>query len=413
MERPSTFVPAGTTAQDIDREAGTLPLYQPLPGDKARKKLPRAVVQRLQGRLEGSLELLPEDTAPVRAPSVSPQAASGRGLLSGAELRTGYVPGNEFVDGLINRAGVLLVLPVAAPLFLIIAAMQKLTSTGPVFYVGPRFGKDRKVFNIIKFRTLDGRAGALTRDKTLPRRTMTETRLGTFLRKSRLDELPQLINILRGDMVFFGPRPIRPEIEWMYQRDAPGYEERFLVRPGLVGLAQALMTHETPKALRARFNRMCCRTRINYWAAFGFLAYVGISILGRSARLSAVAVAERFGPLAEHKWLRADFNRPPNSRVELFQAGQQHVGAISGISDEVLQFVSTRPFPRGEHEVILSRKRNSGRVLQFKAQASIERSEPVGIGRSGFVNYATYSTSSKAAKHFVERYLLQSTVVPS
>ncbi|MEW2912754.1 sugar transferase [Leisingera sp. JC11] len=347
---------------------------------------------------------------PARA---SASGAKTRGLLSGAELRTGYAPSNPLLDTVINRGLALLLLPLVSPLMLLIIVMQKLLVRGPVFYAGRRLGKDRKEFNILKFRTLSFNAGTVTRDQTLPRRSMTETRIGIYLRRSRLDELPQLINILRGDMVFVGPRPIRPEIEDLYREQAPGYEERFRIRPGLVGFAQALMTHETPKHLRARFNRMCCRTPIRYRAAFGFLAYVGFCVLAKSARLALSGIADRFRPLAAHKWLRAGFNCPPDSKVELSAGNSTHVGAICGISDEVLQFVSTRPFPEGEHFVMLVRTRKSGRICRLRVRAKIEHCEPVGIGRSGFANYATYSTTSKGAKHFVERYLLQSSVISS
>ncbi|WP_264212628.1 sugar transferase [Leisingera thetidis] len=334
-------------------------------------------------------------------------------MLSGAELRTGYAPANPLLDAVINRGLALLLLPLVSPLMLLIVLLQKLLVRGPVFYAGRRLGKDRKEFNILKFRTLSFKAGTVTRDQTLPRRSMTETRIGIYLRRSRLDELPQLINILLGDMVFVGPRPIRPEIEDIYRAEVPGYEERFRIRPGLVGFAQALMTHETPKKLRARFNRMCCRTPIRYGAAFGFLAYVGVCVLSKSARLAVSGIADQFRPLAEHRWLRTGFNCPPDSKVELSAGNSTHVGAICGISDEVLQFVSTRPFPEGEHFVMLVRKRKSGRVCRLRVRAKISHCEPVGIGRSGFANYATYSTTTRAAKHFVERYLLQSSVISS
>ncbi|MEX0303828.1 MAG: hypothetical protein AB3N24_15525, partial [Leisingera sp.] len=175
----------------------------------------------------------------------------------------------------------------------------------------------------------------------------------------------------------------------------------------------ALMTHETPKALRARFNRMCCRTQIRYGAAFGFLAYVGVCVLSKSLRLAVSGVTSQFRPLSEHRWLRTGFNCPPDSRVELDGGNSTHVGAICGISDEVLQFISTRPFPQGEHFVMLSRRRKSGRVCRLRVRAKIEHSEPVGIGQSGFANFATYSTTSTAARHFIERYLLQSSVISS
>ena len=113
----------------------------------------------------------------------------------------------------------------------------KWESAGPVFYKQEREGKDGKTFNIIKFRTMVAdaeRQGALWAQENDPR----VTRVGKFLRKTRIDEIPQLWNILRGDMAFVGPRAERPEFRSKLRKEVPFYEERYLIKPGLSGWAQ-------------------------------------------------------------------------------------------------------------------------------------------------------------------------------
>lgn len=339
--------------------------------------------------------------------------AKPRGLLSGAELKTGYLPRNEAVDQVLNRGVAAVLIVLAAPLFLSIILLQRLTSREPVFYRGTRLGKNRIPFDIYKFRTLRGTARKLTSGQTLPRRNLTETRLGIYLRASRLDELPQLFNILRGEMVFFGPRPVRPELEALYRAEVSRHDERFIVRPGLVGLSQAIMSHETPKAIRARFNGMCCRTEVNYIHMAGFVTYVGFCVLRKSLRMVGEAASDALSPLGGHRWLQSGFCVPSRSRVEATVGGIPTVGALCGLSDEVMQFVSTIPVPPGRHKLTLVRERRNGRISRVVVDAEIQAVAPVGLGRSGFAQYATYRCNSRLSTYKIERYFLQSAVVPS
>jgi exopolysaccharide biosynthesis polyprenyl glycosylphosphotransferase len=119
--------------------------------------------------------------------------------------------------------------------FIVFAIM--LDSRGPVFYHQRRIGEEGKIFEIIKFRSMVTNAeihGAKWADEDDPR----VTRVGSFLRKTRLDELPQILAILKGDMSFVGPRPERPEFMETLKEQIPFYAMRHLVKPGLTGWAQ-------------------------------------------------------------------------------------------------------------------------------------------------------------------------------
>jgi Undecaprenyl-phosphate glucose phosphotransferase len=138
------------------------------------------------------------------------------------------------MDVVLSLAG----LVVLSPLLLAIAAAVKLTSRGPVFYRQERCGLNGKRFHMLKFRSMrvdaEQQTGAVWASKDDPRRT----RLGSFLRRTSLDELPQLFNVLLGDMSLVGPRPERPEFIGQFARTIPNYMTRHCVKAGITGWAQ-------------------------------------------------------------------------------------------------------------------------------------------------------------------------------
>ncbi len=140
----------------------------------------------------------------------------------------------------------------ALPVGLAIALILLATSGRPVFYRGARVGRGGRVFTMLKFRTLrtdaETRLGPYLGDE-LVRRTQDEfTPLGRWLKATQLDEIPQFINVLRGDMSLVGPRPIRPVFFEELAHELPAYWQRLIVRPGLTGLAQVRRGYETSMA---------------------------------------------------------------------------------------------------------------------------------------------------------------------
>ncbi|MBZ0271972.1 undecaprenyl-phosphate glucose phosphotransferase [bacterium] len=128
---------------------------------------------------------------------------------------------------------------VLSPLFALVAILVKLTSPGPIFYRQERMGLDGRVFDILKFRSMrqdaEAQTGAVWAKEGDPRRT----RFGAFLRKTNIDELPQLLNVLRGEMSLVGPRPERPVFIEQFRREIPKYMLRHRVKAGITGWAQA------------------------------------------------------------------------------------------------------------------------------------------------------------------------------
>jgi lipopolysaccharide/colanic/teichoic acid biosynthesis glycosyltransferase len=141
----------------------------------------------------------------------------------------------EFMIEVLDRAGSFLALVVLAPLFMLISILIKATSDGPVFYTQQRAGKDGKIFTIVKFRTMTDGAYEATDLFPVTQRDPRVTRIGKYLRVTRLDELPQLLNILKGDMGLVGPRP---ENLYRVGKHKALQGLRLAVKPGLTGLAQ-------------------------------------------------------------------------------------------------------------------------------------------------------------------------------
>ena len=159
---------------------------------------------------------------------------SGAGALYLRFFRKRYAEFKRAIDILFALPGVV----VAAPVIGILAILVRLTSKGPAFYRQERVGKDGRVFKIIKLRTMvqdaESKSGPVWATVNDPR----ETPLGRILRKTHLDELPQLWNVLKGDMSLIGPRPERPVFVEKFKQEIPEYTQRLAVRPGITGWAQ-------------------------------------------------------------------------------------------------------------------------------------------------------------------------------
>lgn len=128
-----------------------------------------------------------------------------------------------------------LILPILLPVIAVVALLVRLDSSGPIFFVQNRVGRRGRVFRMVKFRTMYHNAGGPSFTTTDDKRV---TRIGTILRRYRLDEVPQLVNVLRGDMSWVGPRPEALTLDEEYVRDIPHFALRGIVRPGVTGWAQ-------------------------------------------------------------------------------------------------------------------------------------------------------------------------------
>jgi exopolysaccharide biosynthesis polyprenyl glycosylphosphotransferase len=150
--------------------------------------------------------------------------------------------GGGLLDAALRRAFdvtvALLLLLLTLPITLLTALAVRLDSPGPVFYRQERVGLDGRVFTLMKFRSMRADAEAAGAPQWAAKRDSRVTRVGRFIRLTRIDEIPQVLNVLRGDMAFIGPRPERPAFVEQLAEVIPHYRDRACVKPGITGWAQ-------------------------------------------------------------------------------------------------------------------------------------------------------------------------------
>jgi lipopolysaccharide/colanic/teichoic acid biosynthesis glycosyltransferase len=189
----------------------------------------------------------------------------------------------------------LVTLPVTVPIALVLLA----TSGRPLLYRGERVGRGGRVFQMLKFRTLrrnaEERLGPYLGEELVHRTREETTAIGGWLRTTQLDEIPQLWNVVRGDMSLVGPRPIRPRFFAELVEELPAYWQRLVVRPGLTGFAQVRRGYETSMAeklahdlewIADRSLRLYLRTLAT--TAWRVLVQFARGLAGRGAKPRAV-----------------------------------------------------------------------------------------------------------------------------
>lgn len=210
---------------DIDR------LVLALDDRRGATPIQELMIYKLQGvAIEGGVSFYEKLTAKILVERMDPSWIVFSDGFSASNVQ---LFGKRFVDILLS----LLIAVLSAPVMAGAALIIKMESPGPVFYTQERVGKARRLFHVIKFRSMvdnaekDGAVWASANDSRV-------TRFGSFMRKTRIDELPQLFNVLKGEMSMVGPRPERPVFVERLKESIPFYDIRHAVRPGVTGWAQ-------------------------------------------------------------------------------------------------------------------------------------------------------------------------------
>ncbi|MCG6550686.1 MAG: sugar transferase [Candidatus Magnetominusculus sp. LBB02] len=188
-------------------------------------------------------------------------------------VTTGYKALSNTISVFFDVTLSALLLLLAAPFFVVISIAIKITDGGPIFYRGERLGKDKKIYMMYKFRSLVPDAERILGAELLSSQRDVITKVGRALRETRLDELPQLYNILRGDMTFIGPRPERAAIYEKFCKTIKGYDKRFEIKPGLIGYSQLFTPHSTPKRMRTLIDNMYIQKRQNILVDYVLVFY--------------------------------------------------------------------------------------------------------------------------------------------
>ncbi|HYU47534.1 MAG TPA: TIGR03013 family XrtA/PEP-CTERM system glycosyltransferase [Terriglobales bacterium] len=203
-----------------------------MPDRRGTIPMPELLELRMQGvKIEEATSWLEKISGKIEVDNLYPSW-----LVFGEGFRrsTAFIVVRRLVSIMISLIGLIL----AAPLIPLIMLAIRLDSEGPIFYSQTRVGKAGRVFKVVKFRTMRQDAEAANGPQWAGDNDPRVTRVGKILRSSRLDEIPQLWCVLKGDMAFVGPRPERPEFIERLSKEIPYYGVRHMVRPGLTGWAQ-------------------------------------------------------------------------------------------------------------------------------------------------------------------------------
>jgi sugar transferase (PEP-CTERM system associated) len=231
----------------------------------AKERAVSRIIVALEDR-RGALPTKELVTLRVQGVRVEDAASALSGLTGRVSLRAVKPSWFVFSDGfhrsksidLLKRATDLAAgiigLAASMPIMIVVALVVRLESKGPIIFRQTRVGRMGKCFEVLKFRSMSDDAekanGAQWASENDPR----VTRIGRFLRKYRLDELPQFVNVIRGEMSFVGPRPERPEFVRELRKTIPYYDERHSVRPGLTGWAQVQYAYGS--SIEDAFNKL-------------------------------------------------------------------------------------------------------------------------------------------------------------
>lgn len=171
----------------------------------------------------------------------------------------------------------LALLLLVSPLLLLVALAIRLEDGGPILYHQVRIGLHGRPFMILKLRSMRQDAEADGRPRFAARQDDRITRVGRFIRRTRIDELPQLINVMRGEMHLIGPRPERPDFVAELSRELPGYGARHSVKPGITGLAQVQVGY-TDDTAGAAAKLRCDLDYVHHRSLLLDLAILGLTV---------------------------------------------------------------------------------------------------------------------------------------
>ncbi|WP_416832734.1 MAG: exopolysaccharide biosynthesis polyprenyl glycosylphosphotransferase [Erythrobacter sp.] len=197
-----------------------------------------------------------------------------------------------FMKRAIDVTAAVCLLPLLLPLFALLALAIRLDSSGSAFFIQERVGFRGRKFSMIKFRTMRERnvsddAEAKREDAMTRSDDDRITRIGAFLRKTRMDELPQILNVLRGDMSFIGPRPEASALSQWYEAELPFYSYRHIVRPGITGWAQVNQGHVTD------VNDVLSKLRYDFYYIKNFSLWLDLLVGLKTLRVIATGIGAK------------------------------------------------------------------------------------------------------------------------
>lgn len=191
-----------------------------------------------------------------------------------------YLITKRLIDIVISLFGII----ITAPIMLLTGLAIKLESPGPIIFSQIRLGKNEEEFTIYKFRSMVENAEKDTGAVWAKENDSRVTNVGKFIRKTRIDELPQFFNILKGDMTLVGPRPERPCLTNEFHDEYCGFKSRMLVKPGVTGLAQVKGGYHLTPGQKLRFDKLYIKERSLLLDLEIIMRTIIVMIIGHGAR---------------------------------------------------------------------------------------------------------------------------------
>jgi len=336
----------------------------------------------------------------------------------------GYRQINEWLGGLLDFLLALIFLFPALVIMGVCCVLYKIFNwnRGSVIYTGARLGKNRRVFQMYKIRTLAEGTDAQFANEILSPGSGKELRFGRFFRRTRLDELPQIINILKGDMSFVGPRPMRPAIYEKFKDAIPNYDNRFMVKPGLIGYAQLCTPHSAPSRIRALIDNRYVRVRRSILWDLVLIAMTGAFLIKNFLAELALTVRD-YGVILTRGRRGRDLRKvrrlkPKHIRVCISDTEFVPLGGIQvileDINHEALRVRSNADWELDE-EVYLRMEIDDlrkGKTKPARAKAFVYRKREAADNDGMRWDYVLfYAPVSLLNRYVVDQYILRQSIV--
>lgn len=308
------------------------------------------------------------------------------------------------------------------PLFVFIGLMLKLSDGGPVFYKGIRMGLSKNPFHMYKFRTLPVGSQKVIGAETLQTKheeVVSIPAFSRFLRDTRLDELPQLFNILRGEMDFIGPRPIRPEIYEAQAKQIKDFDARFSVRPGLIGYAQLFTPHSSPKRIRSLIdNRFVRRRRSLLWDLI--VIFYTMGIVARDVAIKGSRLIWRDGIKRRVLRLYIELRRMeriPTPDMSIALTDTDDAGAepeLYDINEFYFRMHAGGDLEGREHGFTIEAEIGRGekrKKKRFRGRATVYKRIPIPVGENRSCYIMQFEPASPLNKYILDQYILRRSII--
>ena len=302
---------------------------------------------------------------------------------------------------------------IMAPVFIFISILILIVDGRPIFYAGTRLGKAKRPFTMYKFRTLKRGAEDIIGARILEVHHKQATPYGKFLRETRLDELPQLFNIIFRDMDLVGPRPIRPALYEAICKDIPSYDRHFDVNAGLIGYAQLFTPHDTPKRIRVLIDNTLVKHKMEFIGSIGVLAFTGYIVIITTVQRTIKVIKYRlFDKYSEKR----NYERRSLNKTQVLVANDENnhsfkkIGWVADINEEAFLVMVAAPLPEPLPDHFkLSRTLTVRKQLKTKTthcHGSLYREWRAKNGEYAYV--FSYKPDSPLMAYQIQQYFLES-----